>query len=47
MSPDALPRQWTDADLRRRLSGRSLLNTILREKMGLEREYVSRRHIIH
>jgi len=38
--PDrALPRQWTDADLRRRLSGTSLLNTVLREKMGLEREY--------
>lgn len=34
-----LPRQWSDDEVRRRLSGTSLYSIILKEKRGIEREY--------
>lgn len=34
-----LPRQWSDDEVRRRLSGTSLYSIVLKEKRGIEREY--------
>jgi hypothetical protein len=34
-----LPRQWSDNEVQRRLSGTSLYSIVLKEKRGIEREY--------